>query len=137
MSVLQIFTCMKPFSIASFQELPICGAQVRKAALPPLLALLPVLASAGNQYVATSHCLIVHVHDIIARVPNLLKNEHESLFLFEMLCKVLDALFSSLPELWTTDIHGQDGRDLLVEDLDFIFRFIGKWNLAKMITNRK
>ena len=117
--------------------MPICGAQVRKAALPPLLALLPVLASAGNQHVATSHCLIVHVHDIIARVPNLLKNEHESLFLFEMLCKVLDALFCSLPELWTTDIHGQDGRDLLVEDLDFIFRFIGEWNLAKMITNRK
>ena len=34
-------------------------------------------------------------------------------------------MLSGLPELWTLDLAGQDGRDILLEDLDFIFRFIG------------
>ena len=72
-AILSLIHGVEVYTTSRIPELPIRGAQVRTAALPPLLALLPILASAGNQHVATIHNLIVHVHDIIARVQNFLK----------------------------------------------------------------
>ena len=72
-AILSLIHGVEVYTTSRIPELPIRGAQVRTAALPPLLALLPILASAGNQHVATIHNLIVHVHDIVARVQNFLK----------------------------------------------------------------
>lgn len=71
------------------------------------------------------HTLIVHLHDITARVQNFLRTEYERLGLFEVLCKTLQSLLTSSEELWQTDISGQDGRSIIKEDLDFLFRFVG------------
>ena len=126
-AILSFIHGLEVYTTARIPELPIRGAQVRTASLPPLLALLPVLAAAGSQHVATTHNLIVHVHDIIARVPNVLKTDYEVVFLFESLCNTLDALLTGPSKLWTMDVVGQDGRDILKEDLDYIFRFIGEY----------
>ena len=71
------------------------------------------------------HTLIVHLHDITARVQNFLRTEYERLGLFEVLCKTLQSLLTSSEELWQTDIFGQDGRSIIKEDLDFLLRFVG------------
>ena len=71
------------------------------------------------------HMLIVHLHDITARVQNFLRTEYERLGLFEVLCKTLLSLLTSSEELWQTDIFGQDGRSIIKEDVDFLFRFVG------------
>ena len=126
-AILSFIHGLEVYTTSRIPELPIRGAQVRTAALPPLLAMLPVLAAAGSQHVATTHNLVIHVHDIIARVPNVLKTDYETVFLFESLCNTLDALLNGSSKLWTMDVVGQDGRDILKEDLDYIFRFIGEF----------
>lgn len=130
-SILSLVHGVEIYSTSRIPELPTRGAKVRSSALPPLLALLPNLAAAGSGHLATLHSLIVHLHDIIARVHNFLKLEHEPLGLFEALCKTAECLVSSPLELWTSDIVGQDGREIILEDLDYLFRFMGKeWVLA-------
>ena len=54
-----------------------------------------------------------------------MRTEYERLGLFEVLCKTLQSLLTSSEELWQTDISGQDGRSIIKEDLDFLFRFVG------------
>ena len=88
--------------------------------------MLPVLAAAGSVHLATLHALIVHLHDIISRVQFFLKAEQDRLGIFEALCKTLEVLLTSPKSLWATDIAHQDSRDILLEDLDFLLRFIGK-----------
>lgn len=112
-------------SITALPELPMRGARVRAEALPPLLAMLPLMAAAGNQHLATLHALIVHLHDIMARVHNFVRTEYERLGLFEVICKTLQALLTSPRKWWSSDIYGQDSRDVLFQDLDFLLRFIG------------
>ena len=67
----------------------------------------------------------MHLHDITARVHNFLRTEYERLGIFEVLCKTLQSLLMSCKDPWETDIFGQDGRSILKEDLDFLFRFVG------------
>ena len=110
-------------NLQNLPEMALRGAQIRSEALPPFLALLPALASAGSQFLPTLKCLVVHLHDILARVENFLKNQHLNLAIFEGLCKTLEALLQS-PK-WTSDIFEQDSREIIFEDLDYLLRFVG------------
>ncbi len=125
--VLAILSLIHDTEVTTFSnlpELPSKGARIRSPALPPLLSLLPSVTSAGLKHVSISHALIVHLHDLLAKVPGLLIKEYESLGIFESLCKTLEALVTSKKAKWTTDI-GQDGREILFDDLHYLLRFIG------------
>ena len=114
------------FSTSTIPDLPTRGAKIRMYALPALLALLPPLAASGNVHLATTHSLIVHLHDITTRVQNFVKEGQEKFGLFEVLCRTLESLVTSPKAFWTSDMYGKDGRDILFEDLDHLFRFIGE-----------
>ena len=113
-------------STSRLPELPTRGARIRPAALPALLSLLPLAARGGSAHLASLHALIVHLHDMTARVQNFLPSQYERLSLFEALCKTLETLWTSPKELWTSDVEDHDGRDILFKDLDYLLRFIGK-----------
>ena len=117
------------FSTSAIPDLPTRGAKIRMYALPALLALLPPLAASGNVHLAITHSLIVHLHDITTRVQNFVKEGQEKFGLFEVLCRTLENLVISPKAFWTSDL-GQDGRDILYEDLDHLFRFIGEMNTS-------
>ena len=91
---------------------------IRTPALVPVLALLP--KSVEN--VALAHSLILHVHELCAKVAGLLRN-YKSVGLFESLCKTLHSL-AHLEHDWT-DVAGQDSREILFNDLFDFFRLIG------------
>ena len=86
--------------------------------LIPVLALLP--KSIKN--VALAHNLILHIHELCAKVSGLLRN-YKSLGLFESLCKTLHTL-AHVENHWT-DIASHDSREILFEDLYNFFRLIG------------
>ncbi len=73
---------------------------IRTPGLVPILALLP--KSVDN--VALAHSLILHVHELCAKVAGLLRN-YKSVGLFESLCKTLHSL-AHMDNCWT-DIAGQ------------------------------
>ena len=125
-SILSLLHGSDVFSTSTIPELPTRGANVLMYALPALLALLPPLAASGNIHLATTHSLIVHLHDITTRVQNFIKEGQEKFGLFEALCRTLESLVTSPKTYWDSDIYGKDGRDILFEDLDNLFRFIGK-----------
>ena len=86
--------------------------------LVPLLALMP---NSLNE-VALAHALIMHVHELCAKVQGLLRN-YNSVGLFEALCKTFGALAHLKNQ--TTDVCGQDSREILFQDLYDFFRLIG------------
>ena len=92
---------------------------IRVPGLVPVLALLP--KSVRN--VALAHSLILHVHELCAKVSGLLRN-YKSIGLFESLCKTLHAL-AHVEDHWTTDVFGHDSREILFDDLNNFFRLIG------------
>ena len=59
---------------------------------------------------ALAHSLILHVHELCAKVSGLLRN-YKSIGLFESLCKTLQAL-ARVDNRWT-DVFGQDSREIL------------------------
>ena len=117
------------YSTSNIPELPARGASIRANFLAPILALLPALAASGNTHLATTHSVIVHLHDIITKVQNFVRKEHQTLGLFEALSHTMAALITSASSLWSCDMFGKDGRDILFEDLDHLFKFIGKFRL--------
>ena len=72
--------------------------------------------------VALAHSLILHIHELCAKVAGLLRN-YKSVGLFEALCKTLASLAHINSQ--TTDICGQDSREILFTDLHDFFRLIG------------
>ncbi len=111
-------------SMSHLPEIPSRGAKVRSFAMPAFLSLIPSVVAGGIQHVAVAHALIVRLHDILAKVPGVLTKDYESLGIFETLCRTLECLVTSKKARWTTDI-GQDGREILFDDLHYLARFIG------------
>ncbi len=72
--------------------------------------------------ISLAHGLILHVHELCAKVSGLLRN-YKSIGLFESLCKTLHALAQADNRL--TDVFGQDSREILFNDLHDFFRLIG------------
>ena len=72
--------------------------------------------------ISLAHSLILHVHELCAKVSGLLRN-YKSIGLFESLCKTLHALANADNRL--TDVFGQDSREILFNDLHDFFRLIG------------
>ena len=110
----------RPMLLYDGQEIQanIKSSSVRTPGLVPLLALLPK----SLNDVALAHSLIVHLHELCAKVPGLLRN-HKSIGLLEALCKTLAALAHLNKQ--TTDVCGQDSREILFTDLNDFFRLIG------------
>ena len=86
--------------------------------LVPLLALMP---NSLND-TALAHSLVMHIHELCAKVSGLLRN-YKSIGLFEALCKTLASLAHLSSQ--TTDVCGQDSREILFTDLHDFFRLIG------------
>ena len=113
---------------------------IRAPGMVPLLALLPN----SLDDIALAHSLILHVHELCAKVsgeyytddqnvrriilhrnvllPGLLRN-YSSVGLFEALCKTLSVLAHLQNQ--TTDVCGHDSREILFQDLYDFFRLIG------------
>ena len=109
----------RPLSLFECPEIPSnFQISIRTPGLVPLLALM----SKTLDDVALAHGIIVHVHELCAKVPGLLRN-HKSVALFEALCKTLASL--SHVQKQGTDICGQDSREILFSDLHDFFRLIG------------
>ena len=82
--------------------------QIQPPGMVPLLALLPN----SLDDVALAHALILHIHELCAKVPGLLRN-YNSVGLFEALCKTLSVLGHLKQQ--TTDVCGQDTREILFQ----------------------
>ncbi len=75
-----------------------------------MLALLPGACASGD--VVLTHSLVLHLHELLAKVPGLLQSALAS-GLVESVCKALRSL--ALARVGETDVVGQDSRDIVFQ----------------------
>ncbi len=90
-------------------EIPVhAEVTVRASGLSLVLAVLPGACASGD--VALAHMLVLHLHELLAKVPGLL-HHLLSVGLQEAICKSLRSLATA--DYRSTDIVGQDSREIV------------------------
>ncbi len=101
----------RDFNLDESPEIPAhAQVTVRASGMAAVLALLPGACASGD--VALAHLLVLHVHELLAKVPGLLRTVL-SAGLLESVCKSLRALANA--DVVCTDIQGQDSRDIIFQ----------------------